>query len=214
MQTITRRSGGPFSLAPYLNTIDAAWALALSRMSAEAEALGADGVVDVRISEARLSQVAREFVVLGTAVRSSGTGHVTRPFTTTLGGSDTAKLFSSGSTPMRIIVANAVGIRHDDWTTLQNRSAWAGNIEVVGYSDLVTATRADCRAELRAKAAEAGADGAIVSGAMTMEVHEIEVGEAHTDHVCTARIIGTAIGKMRAERVLDPPRPVISLKDR
>jgi uncharacterized protein YbjQ (UPF0145 family) len=213
MPTATRRTGGFFGLSPYLDALDASWATALERMTTEAERLGADGVVDIRLSEARLDQSAREFVVLGTAVRSVGSTHVTRPFATTLSGSDTAKLFSAGSTPIAVVIANAAGIRHDDWTTVQSRSAWAGNIEVQGYSELVHATRADCREEFRAKAHRAGADGAIVSGPMAIEFHEIAVSEGHTDHVGTARLIGTAIGSMRHERVLAAPRTVLSLKD-
>jgi uncharacterized protein YbjQ (UPF0145 family) len=214
MATATRRSGGYFGLAPYLDAIDSAWETALSRMRTEAEGLGADGVVDVRLSESRLSQQAREFVVLGTAVRSVGPSHIDRPFTTTLTGTDTAKLFSAGSTPMAVIVANAAGIRHDDWSTLQSRSMWAGNVEVRGYSELVHATRADCRDEFAARALAARADGAIVSSPMTIEFHEIEVGEGHTDHVGTARLVGTAIGAMARERVLAAPTASVSLKDR
>jgi uncharacterized protein YbjQ (UPF0145 family) len=213
-QTTTRRSGGYFGLMPYLNAIDSAWDTALARMSTEASALGADGVVDVRLTESRLDQYAREFVVLGTAVRSIGPSHIDRPFTTTLSGSDTAKLLSAGSTPICVVVANAAGIRHDDWSTVQSRSVWAGNTEVVGYSDLVHATRADCRDEFRSRARQVGADGSIVAGPMTIEFHGIEVGEGHTDHVGTARLIGTAIGSIGHERVLEPPIAVLPLKDR
>jgi uncharacterized protein YbjQ (UPF0145 family) len=214
MPTATRRSGGFFGLAPYLDAIDSAWATALSRMSIEAQGLGADGVVDVRLSESRLNHQAREFVVLGTAVRSIGSSHIDRPFTTTLNGTDTSKLLAAGSTPIAVVVANAAGIRHDDWSTIQSRSMWAGNVEVLGYSELVHATRSDCRDEFRSKARAVGADGAIVSSPMSLEVHEIEVGEGHTDHVGTSRLVGTAIGFMGRERVLDSPRAVISLKDR
>jgi uncharacterized protein YbjQ (UPF0145 family) len=212
MPTATRRSGGFFGLAPYLDAIDWAWGTAISRMEAEARALGADGIVDVRLSDARLGANNREFVVLGTAVRSVGTTHVDRPFITTLNGSDAAKLLAAGSTPMTVIVANAAGIRHDDWSTVQSRSYWAGNVEVTGYSELVTATRGDCRDELAAKARAVGADGVIVSGAMAIEFHEIEVAEGHTDHVGTARLVGTAIGAMRRVPVLGRPLAVMSLK--
>ena len=74
MPTATRRSGGFFGLGPYLDAIDASWSTALGRMTTEAGGLGADGVVDIRLSETRLSQTAREYVVLGTAVRSVASG--------------------------------------------------------------------------------------------------------------------------------------------
>jgi uncharacterized protein YbjQ (UPF0145 family) len=212
MPTATRRSGGFFGLAPYLDAIDSAWATAMSRMEAEAQALGADGIVDVRLSESRLGPNTREFVVLGTAVRSIGITHVNRPFTTTLNGSDTAKLLAAGSTPIALMVATAAGIRHDDWSTRQSRSYWAGNVEVHGYSELVAATRGDCRDEIEAKARAVGADGVIVSGPMAIEFHEIEVGEGHTDHVGTARLVGTAIGVMRHTAVLRRPLAIMSLK--
>ncbi|HWD25479.1 MAG TPA: heavy metal-binding domain-containing protein [Acidimicrobiales bacterium] len=212
--TSTRRSGGYFGLGPYLDAIDAAWSTALGRMVTEAQGLAADGVVDVRITESRLSQYAREFVVLGTAVRTIGSTHVTRPFTTTLSGSDTAKLLSAGSTPIAVVIANAAGIRHDDWSTVQSRSYWAGNVEVLGYSELVHATRSECRDEFMARSRAAGADGAIVSSPMSVEFHALEVGEGHTDHVGTARLVGTAIGAFGRERILEPPIAVLSMKDR
>jgi len=46
---------------------------------------------------------------------------------------------------------------------------------------------------------------------MAIEFHEIEVGEGHRDHVGTARLIGTAIGAFRRERVLAAPLAVLPL---
>ena len=89
---------------------------------------------------------------------------------------------------------------------------WAGHVEVPGYSDLVHATRSDCRDEFRARARLAGADGSIVAGPMSIEFHEIEVGEGHRDHVGTARLVGTAIGSFERERILQAPLAVLPLK--
>jgi hypothetical protein len=57
---------------PYVDAVRGGWAAALSRMLAEASAVGADGVVGVRLSDKRLDETKREFVALGTAVRSRG----------------------------------------------------------------------------------------------------------------------------------------------
>ena len=183
-QTITNRSGGFFGLAPYLPALRSGWDLALSRMLTEAAALHADGVVGVRLTEENLGEDNREFVALGTAVRSLGTTHLQKPFSTTLGGSDITKLLMSGYAPAGTIVAIAIGIRHDDYRTQQATMLFAGNTEVPGYTDLVHTVRSEAREDLaHATAAKLSADGAILTEPMRLQIHELEVSEGHRDHI-------------------------------
>lgn len=59
-------------LKAYTKMMDEARALATKRMTAEAEALGADAVVNVRYASSAVMQGAAEVIVYGTAVRFAG----------------------------------------------------------------------------------------------------------------------------------------------
>jgi uncharacterized protein YbjQ (UPF0145 family) len=193
--TITNRSGGYFGFGPFLEALNAGWNGALGRMTAECQALGGDGIVDIRLTERHLGDGDREFIAMGTAVRSTQMTHLSRPFTTTLQGQEVAKLISSGYVPVQAIVAISVGIRHDDFRTRQAVMAFSANVEVPGYTDLVHTVRSEVRRELAVRAAQTGADGAILSSPMRMSIHELEVGENHRDHVAESSLVATAIAR-------------------
>ena len=59
-------------LKSYTDMMDQARALATQRMKQEAEALGADAVVNIRYSSASVMQGAAEVMAYGTAVRFKG----------------------------------------------------------------------------------------------------------------------------------------------
>ena len=59
-------------LKSYTDMMEKARALAVKRMTEEAEQLGADAVVNVRFSSASVMQAAAEVRAYGTAVRSKG----------------------------------------------------------------------------------------------------------------------------------------------
>ena len=59
-------------LKSYTDMMDQASALATQRMEQEAEALGADAVVNIRYSSASVMQGAAEVMAYGTAVRFKG----------------------------------------------------------------------------------------------------------------------------------------------
>ena len=59
-------------LTSYTDMMDQARALATQRMEQEAEALGADAVVNIRYSSASVMQGAAEVMAYGTAVRFKG----------------------------------------------------------------------------------------------------------------------------------------------
>ena len=59
-------------LKSYTDMMDQARALATQRMEQEAEALGADAVVNIRYSSASVMQGAAEVMAYGTAVRLKG----------------------------------------------------------------------------------------------------------------------------------------------
>jgi len=212
--TVTSGSGSGWAgFAPYVNALYHGWDTALHRMLTEARALGADGVVGVSLTEQHLGTGNREFVALGTAVRSTGATHVSRPFTTTLAGQDVAKLVHSGWMPAAIIVGISVAIRHDDYRTFAAQRAWAANVEVDGYTELVTAVRADARRQLERRTAHSGAEGAILDSPVRLSVHELEAGESHRDHVAESSVLASAVVRFhRAETLPPTPTMVLSLR--
>lgn len=185
--------GSQMSFAPYLDALDGGWRLAIDRMLAEARALGGDGVVGVSLTEEHVGQGNREFMALGTAVRSLGREHTTRPFSTTLGGSDLAKLLRAGWVPAAVMVCLSLGVRHDDYRTRQATFWSAGNVEVPGYTELVSVVREANRRLIASRCAQLGADGAVLTTPMSIRIEELEVGDNHRDHAAIASCVASAI---------------------
>ena len=153
---------------------------------------GADGVVGVGLTTDHLDSRAREFVALGTAVRARGSVRPRRPFSTHLPGQDVAKLVTAGWMPTDLVFGISVAIRHDDWRTQRQAAGGAGNVEVAGYTELVSYVRADARSLFARHVQAAGAEGAVVSS-MDLRTWEIEPGENHRDHVAEASFFGTSL---------------------
>jgi uncharacterized protein YbjQ (UPF0145 family) len=191
---VSSSAGGWSGYAPYVDAIKRGRDTAMSRMVQEATALGADGVVGVRLTDARMDNNKREFVALGTAVRSRGGQRPKVPFTTDLGGQDVAKLLMAGWVPAGMAYGISVAVRHDDWRTQQQIGVWAGNVEVAGYTELINHVRHDARGEFARLAARVGGDSALMT-AMAQHVWEYEAGENHVDHVAECVITGNAIAR-------------------
>jgi uncharacterized protein YbjQ (UPF0145 family) len=191
---VSGRGGRWAGYAPYVQAITGGRDTALNRMLTEAAALGADGVVGVTLTDERMEGNKREFMALGTAVRSRGRQRPARPFATDLSGQDVAKLLLAGWVPAGIAYGISVAVRHDDWRTRNQTGAFAGNVEVSGYTELLTHVRADARHEFARAAARHGGDSALMSG-MHHHVWEFEPRENHRDHVAECVITGSAIAK-------------------
>ena len=88
--------------------------LAMTRMEGEAAALGADGVVGVRlnITKYEFSDDVTEFIAVGTAVKHKGGGMFLnvqgKPFTSDLSGQDFAVLLASGHRPVGLVMGTCV----------------------------------------------------------------------------------------------------------
>jgi uncharacterized protein YbjQ (UPF0145 family) len=177
---------------PYVDALYRGYDTALARMTAEAAAMDADGVVGVRLPVSHLGSDNREFLALGTAVRARSRHRPRQVFTTDLAGQDVAKLVMAGWVPSALVYGISVLVRHDDWQT-QRQSSWgAGNTEVSGYTELVTHVRADARHRFDQQARSTGAEGAIVSST-TLTIGQIEPSENHRDHVAESTVFGTAL---------------------
>ena len=197
-RTISSGRNPQAGFGPYAQALEHGWSTAIGRMVAEAAAIGADGGVGVGLVQRGLGNSAYEFTAMGTAVRARSRTRPGRVFSTHLPGQDVAKLVLAGWMPSVLTLGIAVGIRHDDWNTQQQRTWTAGNVEVGAYTELITLTRDDARRQFSEHVRAGGADGAIVDG-MSLRTWEIEPGEGHTDHVAESTIIGTSLARFHAD---------------
>lgn len=156
----------------YLGLVRGMYAKALRRLTDEAVAMGADGVVGISLTATERDGVT-EIVALGTGVRSGARPRIARPFTTDLPATDVAKLLGDGWVPVSLHVAAQLGVRHLDLTSARfmrttssrwvNTVAWAGaNAEVAGPSELIQQVKVATRTVLARQAAAVGADGCLL----------------------------------------------------
>lgn len=173
----------------------AAWGLALSRLQAEAEALGAHGVVGAARTVKSFDGNDREFVLIGTAVRFTGAtkAPLSAPFIAEQSGTDTAKLLLAGWLPLLPIMGLSVMIRHDDMRTRSQMGVFSGNTEVSGFTDLVTSARDEARTDLHRSAKSVHAQGVLLTS-QESRTFEVEPSDGHRDHVMEQTYFGTALG--------------------
>lgn len=187
------------SYRPYVDAVRHGYDTALRRLSDEAKLLGADGVIDIRLTVSTLGRDNYEFVALGSAVRlgdqRSGRGTLPvalpTPFLTELAGADVAKLMLAGWMPTNIVYGIALAIRHDDWQTYSQTQRWV-NAEVTGFTELSNNVRHQARRVVTSQAAEKGAGGALITSS-SMRIWEQEPSEGHRDHLAECRMFGTSI---------------------
>ena len=138
--------------------------LAMTRMEEEADALGADGIVAVRL-EVKLhawgNNVA-EFIAIGTAVRHRGGGQFRnkagKPFQSDLSGQDFWTLLKSGYRPVGFVMGNCVyyvGPKTIRW------SAVGGNSEALEYTHALYDARELAIERLQMEAEATGATGIV-----------------------------------------------------
>ncbi|HEX3649332.1 MAG TPA: heavy metal-binding domain-containing protein [Pseudonocardiaceae bacterium] len=184
---------GSVSFQPYVQALYHGFDTALARMTTEAQAMNADGIVGVRLTRSRLGESSQEFVALGTAVRAESSHRPKRLFTTDLAGQDAAKLMQSGWVPNRIAIGIAVESQFLDWASRSQMSVMAGNTEVTAYTQLINRVRAKSRQSFAQHARGTRADGAIVA-AMSLRSWHQEAGNAPL--LCAeASVFGTTVSR-------------------
>ena len=140
--------------------------LAMTRMEEEADLLGADGVVGVRLEFKNygFEQNVLEFQALGTAVRHEAGEHYRthdgRPFTSDLNGQDFWKLVESGYRPVTLAMGACVyHIRH--MGVMQSLKTMGRNTELEIYSQATYTARELALERMQAEAEERGGNGIV-----------------------------------------------------
>jgi uncharacterized protein YbjQ (UPF0145 family) len=186
--------------------------LAMSRMQAEADHLGADGVVGVqlRMMQYVWGQDVLEFLATGTAVKAlAGTGAHRAPdghaFTSDLSAQDFFRLLAAGAVPVSFVLGTCVyHIAHQ--SVMQSLRQAGQNQEMTVFTQGIYEARELALSRMQAEATTAQATG-IVGVAVAVYNH---VWGAHaTEFLAT----GTSIRRLSDEHKLPEtsPRPTFTL---
>jgi uncharacterized protein YbjQ (UPF0145 family) len=190
--------------------------LAMTRMEAEADALGADGIVGVRldIEFKEFGSDLAEFIAIGTAVKadaapaSGGTwrNRHNQPFTSDLSGQDFWTLIQAGYAPLGMTMGTCVyHIAHQRfWQAMGNIGQ---NVEIPQYTEALYDARELAMSRMQAEAEALGAEG-IVGVQMLSNTHR------WGGHTTEFFAIGTAVRPLRADHVIAKPQLVLPLTDR
>jgi len=187
--------------------------LAMARMQAEAEHLGADGIVGVqlRMQSYVWGQDVLEFLATGTAVKALGDSagaHRTpdgRAFTSDLSAQDFFRLLAGGAVPVSFVLGTCVyHIAHQ--SIMQTLRQAGQNQEMVQFTQGIYEARELALARMQAEASEAKATGIV---GVSVAVYNHVWGEHATEFLAT----GTAVRRLGDEHRLPAtsPKPTFTL---
>jgi uncharacterized protein YbjQ (UPF0145 family) len=187
--------------------------LAMTRMQAEADHLGADGIVGVQMRMQRYvwGQDVLEFIATGTAVRALGGTQGAhrapngRAFTSDLSAQDFFRLLAAGAVPVAFVLGTCVyHIAHQ--SAMQSLRQAGRNQEMLVFTQGIYEARELALARMQAEAAEAGSSGIV---GVDVAVSNHVWGEHATEFLAT----GTAIRRLGDEHRLPEtsPKPTFTL---
>lgn len=187
--------------------------LAMARMEAEADALGADGIVAVRleIEMKDFGSNIAEFIAVGTAVKAdSGSGvtwrnNLGKPFTSDLSGQDFWTLLQAGYAPLGMTMGTCVyhiGRRGPVRTVLQS----AGNNEIPQFTEAFYDARELAMGRMQAEAERLEAEGIV-------GVQLLSLPHQWNGHTTEFFAIGTAVRPLRDDHTIATPNLVLPLTD-
>jgi uncharacterized protein YbjQ (UPF0145 family) len=181
--------------------------LAMTRMEEEARALGADGVVGVRldIGTYEWGENLAEFIAVGTAVQHRAAPGSARlpdgsPFTSALSGQELLVLSSLGEVPLKLVMGNCVyHVAHQ--SLRQTMRTIGNNVEMANYTQGLYSARELAMERLQVEAKQAGARGVV---GLRLEQRNQYWGS----HIIEYFAIGTAVALSRAPA--DAATPTLS----
>jgi uncharacterized protein YbjQ (UPF0145 family) len=184
--------------------------LAMTRMEEEADQLGADGVVGVRLDIGRYEWGAdlAEFIAVGTAVKHrEGELHRApngRPFTSDMSGQDFSTLLRAGYRPVGLVMGNCV-YHVARQGMLASLKQVGRNVEMVNFTQALYEARELAMERLQAEADEAQAEGIV--GARI-----IERSHGWGSHVIEFFAIGTGVVSTSPNHQIERPALVLPLQ--
>jgi uncharacterized protein YbjQ (UPF0145 family) len=185
--------------------------LAMSRMRAEASAMGADGIVGVKLTIKRMEwdKNILEFIALGTGVLH-GAGHKSfrahdgGPFTSDLSGQDFWSLLHAGYRPVELVMGSCVyHVAHRG--PLASIGSIGRNVELENYTAAMYEAREIAIERMQHEARTARAEGVV-----GVEIHEGSHG--WRTHVIEFFAVGTAVLPLDSDAAPPPiPDPIMVL---
>ena len=183
--------------------------LAMTRMEEEADQLGADGIVGVRLDIGRYEWGAdlAEFIAVGTAVKHRG-GELHRapngrPFTSDLSGQDFAKLLRAGYRPVGLVMGNCV-YHVGRQGMLASLKQVGRNVEMPNYTQALYEARELAMERMQNEADELEAGGIV--GARI-----VERSHGWGSHVIEFFAIGTGVVATSEDHEIEKPAMVLPL---
>ncbi|HEY5429769.1 MAG TPA: heavy metal-binding domain-containing protein [Solirubrobacteraceae bacterium] len=184
--------------------------LAMTRMEEEADALGADGIVGVRLDIGRYEWGAdlAEFIAVGTAVKHSG-GELHRapngrPFTSDMSGQDFATLLRAGYRPAGLVMGNCV-YHVARQGMMQSLRQVGRNVEMTNFTQALYEAR-----ELAMERMQTDADQLQSEGIVGARI--IERSHGWGSHVIEFFAIGTAVLSTSPNHQIEKPTLVLPLQ--
>jgi uncharacterized protein YbjQ (UPF0145 family) len=189
--------------------------LAMTRMEAEADALGADGIVAVRleIEFKDFGADIAEFIAIGTAVKADeppATGGTWRnnknqPFTSDLSGQDFWTLVQAGYAPLGMVMGTCVyHIAHQRfWQAMGNIGQ---NVEIPQFTEALYDARELAMSRMQTEAEQLNAEGIV-------GVQMLSLPHRWGGHTTEFFAIGTAVRPLREDHVIATPQLVLPLSD-
>jgi uncharacterized protein YbjQ (UPF0145 family) len=189
--------------------------LAMVRMEEEADALGADGIVAVRLTLTihQWGSNVIEFLAIGTAVKNAageGTWRANngKPFQSDLSGQDFWTLLHAGYRPVGMVMGNCVYYVAPQMTGQANSwgppQGFQQNMELAGPTQAFYDARELAMERMQAEAEALGAEG-IVGVTVDESNHTWGV------NVLEFSAIGTAVCPIRADHHIATPQLVLSV---
>jgi uncharacterized protein YbjQ (UPF0145 family) len=184
--------------------------LAMARMEAEADILGADGIVGVRLDANFYDwgKHSAEFIAIGTAVSAeeepgSWRNKTDKPFTSDLSGQDFWTLIQSGYAPLGMVMGTCV--YHVAHRSLgQAMTSTTQNTELNTFTQALYEARELAMERMQAEAIALGAEGIV-------GVQLIEKSHSWGSHVIEFFAIGTAVRPLRPDHIITQPQMVLTL---
>jgi uncharacterized protein YbjQ (UPF0145 family) len=189
--------------------------LAMTRMEAEADLLGADGIVGVRleIEFKEFGSDLAEFIAIGTAVTGEeppATGawrnRHGKPFTSDLSGQDFWTLIQAGYAPVGMVMGTCVyHVAHQRfWQAMGNVGQ---NTEIPTFTEALYDARELAMSRMQAEAEQLEAEGIV-------GVQLLSLPHRWGGHTTEFFAIGTAVRPLRDDHVIATPQLVLPLLDR
>jgi uncharacterized protein YbjQ (UPF0145 family) len=192
--------------------------LAMTRMEAEAAALGADGIVGVRleIEFKEFGNDLAEFIAVGTAVHADEAHKTTpdgfswknnkgQPFTSDLSGQDFWTLLASGYAPVGMTMGTCVyHIAHQKM--FQAMGNIGQNVEIPQFTEALYDARELAMSRMQAEAEALEAEGIV-------GVKLLSLPHRWGGHTTEFFAIGTAVRPIREDHQIATPTLVLPLTD-